>query len=62
MTLPPFSEAELIGEDIANTFLRFKKIKGKFKYVKVSMVLFIYLFIFYLMMRRNPSNNGSTRS
>ena len=60
MTLPPFNEAEVIGEDIANIFLNFRKINDKFKYVKVSIVIFIYAFIFYLMMRGYPSNNRST--
>lgn len=53
MTLPPFSDAELIGEDIGRLFLNFKKIKDKFKYVKVSIIVFVYMLIFYLMTRRS---------
>ncbi len=62
MTLPPFNEAEVIGEDIANMFLNFRKINSKFKYVKVSIVILVYALIFYLMMRGNPGNNRSTSS
>jgi hypothetical protein len=53
MTLPPFSDAELIGEDIGRLFLNFKKIIDKFKYVKVSIIVFVYMLIFYLMTRRS---------
>ena len=53
MTLPPMSDAELIGEDIAHFIVRFRESKDNFKYIKASIVLFIYGLIFYLMMRQS---------
>jgi hypothetical protein len=53
MTLPPLSDAEEIGEDIANIIIKFKEKKGYFKYVQLSISVFIIYLFFYLMTRQS---------
>ena len=53
MTVLSITEAENIGKDIGRLLLNFKKIRGNFKYIKVSIIFLVYILIFYLVLKRS---------